>query len=782
MNPFVTFLLGLVLMFLLAWYIGTDYANRRRWLGTVLGILTVAVCLATVYPPSKTIRLGLDLQGGTSFLIRLVAERGEDGALREIHPIMLDQAVEVIRKRVDAFGVSEPVITPQGTDRILVQIPGLDAAQVEQARGQLQQVAKLEFKLVHPQSASLVSQIRAGQAITPPGFRVETYEAEREEGKPAEEEQLLVKTKTDLAGDRVAAAYPIFDQRGWGVLLKFDSAGANQFGVLTAAHVGERFAIVLDGKIQSAPVIREAIYGGSASITGRFTEREARDLASVLENPLSTPVAIEETRSASASLGTDSIRSGIFAGLGGLALILVCVTVYYRVAGLVAVFGLVVSVVLLFGAMAMFNFVLTLPGIAGVILTIGMAIDSNVLIYERLREEMAEGKSLAAAIDSAYRKAWSVIFDSNATTLITAAILFWLATGPIRGFAVTLTVGIVASVFAAMVVTHTCFAWLLAGKLGKLSMLSMLPADRHIDFLGKRRLWIGISVAVIAAGVTSLVVRGEKNLGVDFRGGDLLLMSTAKPVTAAAVRDKLKEIGLADVVIQREKSTKAEFISIRSPEGTSEQIEAQLKKALPEAGWVEQQKDRVGSLVGSELAKGSSIALALGLLGILVYVALRFEFAFALGGVVALLHDVLVTVGILSLTGRELSLMIVGALLTIAGYSINDTIVIFDRVREGFKAGRKGSTAEIMNEAINLTLSRTILTNGLTFLPVVALYLFGGPVVHDFSFAMLIGMVAGSYSTIFIASPIVLWWSSRRGLNLRAEVRKSQQPKQAAPA
>jgi SecD/SecF fusion protein len=300
MTPGFTFLAGISLLALSGWYFATSRARLKRILGTILTVLLVAFCLTTLYPPDKTIRLGLDLQGGTSFLIRLTPE-GE----RSIGPDTLDQAVEVIRKRVDQFGVSEPVITPQGADRILVQIPGLDPEQIAAARQQLAQVAKLEFRLVHPETDRLIAQIREGTNLVPAGYRVET-QTETSEGREIQEE-LLVKVRPDLLGDRVRKAFPTYDEQGWGVALQLDREGANLFGQLTEAHVGKRFAIVLDGKVQSAPVIREPIYGGHASITGDFTEEEVRNLASVLENPLQTPVTVEEERSVSATLGSDSI-------------------------------------------------------------------------------------------------------------------------------------------------------------------------------------------------------------------------------------------------------------------------------------------------------------------------------------------------------------------------------------------------------------------------------------------------------------------------------------------
>ena len=756
MTPGFTFLAGISLLALFGWYFATSRARLKRILGTILTVLLVAFCVTTLYPPDKTIRLGLDLQGGTSFLIRLSPE-GE----RSISADTLDQAVEVIRKRVDQFGVSEPVITPQGADRILVQIPGLAPEQIAAARQQLAQVAKLEFRLVHPENDRLIAQVREGTDLVPAGYRIETQKEISEEREIKEE--LLVKVRPDLLGDRVRKAFPTYDEQGWGVALQLDREGANLFGQLTEAHVGKRFAIVLDGRVQSAPVIREPIYGGHASITGDFTEEEVRNLASVLENPLQTPVTVEEERSVSATLGSDSIRSGVYAGLVGLALSFLFIIIYYRFAGLVASIALILNLVLLFGAMAMFNFVLTLPGIAGIILTIGMAVDANVLIYERLREELATGKPLNVALNAAYDRAFSAIFDSNVTTLITALILFWKATGPVKGFAVTLTIGIVASMFSALLVTRNCFNWAIAsGVLKRVTMSNLIKAT-NFDFLSKRRLSVGISALVILVSVVVFAVRGEKNFGIDFKGGDLLVLEAQKKVDEGDVRAALKQIDLEESVVQTEKSSGKEFLTIRSAPGTSDRIEKLLDEKFPEAKFRVEQSDKVGKLVGDELARNSLIALGLGIIGIFIYVTARFEFAFALGAIIALLHDVILTIGAFALFGRELSLIIVGAVLTIAGYSINDTIVVFDRIREGMRTTNAGSLQFIMNRAINETLGRTILTGGTTVLSTLALYFLGGPVLHDFAFTILVGILVGTYSSIFVASPIVLWWSRWTG-------------------
>jgi SecD/SecF fusion protein len=776
MSPGLTFFAGLGLLVLFAWYFATDVGLRKRLLATTLVMLLVAFSIATIWPPKEKIQLGLDIQGGTSFLIRLM------GGDKEVNKGMLDQAVEVIRKRIDYFGVSEPVISPVGNDRILVQIPGLDTAKIQEAREQLSRVAKLEFRLVYPDNGERLRAIDEGKEVIPPEYRIEVYKMAAEENEKPREERLLVKKKADLGGDRVRESHAYYGNEGWTVQLKFDSEGAKQFGKITEQYKGHRFAIVLDGVIQSAPVIRDAIYGGDAIITGKFGEKEARSLASVLENPLQTPVSIEEERSVSPTLGMDSIRASIMAGLMGLAITLVCVLIYYRLPGLVANLALLVNLILLIGALTMFRFVLTLPGIAGIILTIGLSVDANVLIYERLREEMALGKSLKVAMETAYQKAFSSIFDANVTTLITAIILFWQAAGPIRGFAISLTFGILASLFTALIVGRNALGWLVdAGRVKKISMLHLI-SSKNINFLGKGFLACMCSLALILAGATSFYIRGEKNFGVDFRGGDLVTLSSLAKIDVGQVRDALKPIGLADASIQESAQSGKNYITVRSPLNTSDKVEKQITQTMPTASFKVERSERVGALVGGELAKSSLVALALGILGILIFVTFRFELSFAVGAIVALLHDVIITVGVFSLLGRELTLTMVGAVLTIAGYSINDTIVVYDRIREGLASGRRGTIEEIMNSSINQTLSRTILTSTVTLIPILCLFFFGGPVLRDFSLAIIVGVVVGTYSSIFIASPIVLWWTRARGKStstLRREV--TQKPTAANP-
>jgi len=755
MTPLLTFFFGLLLLGLFAWYFSTESDGKKRWLGAVLTLLLVLFCLDSATPPEKKIRLGLDLRGGTSFLLQLVPQNGQ-----EITADMLQQAVEVIRKRVDKFGVSEPVIAPQGTGRILVQIPGLDPAQIQSTKEQLQQVAKLEFAEVHPNSDALIAQIDKGEAIVPPGYVIKESVQTRDEKSVTE--RLLVRKQADLTGEHVTKAFATFDQQGYGVSLNLDSEGAKTFLDVTTelAPYKGRLAILLDGKIQSAPAIRNGpIAGGQASITGNFKEKDARELASVLENPLRTPVTIEETRSVSPTLGADSIRAGVVSGIGGLALVMLFVFFYYRLAGLVALFGLLINIILLFGMMSMFHFVLTLPGIAGIILTIGLAVDANVLLYERLREELAAGKSLGAAIDGAYSKAFSAIFDANATTLITAGILFWQASGPVRGFSITLMLGIVASLFSAILFTRTAFRWMTKyAGLKRLTMANLAP--RHqFNFLGKRVLAVFVSVVLIGGSIAFFAKRGADNFGIDFRGGDLLVLDAQPALSVAETRAALEPLHLTEETIQLEQAGTQQMLAIRSAVDTSSKILEQLKASFPDRKITTAQQEKVGAQIGLEFARKALLALGLGMVGILIYVTLRFEFSFAVGALVALLHDVLITIGVFSLTGGELSLVMVGAILTIAGYSINDTIVVYDRIREGLRNRTGGSVEALMNRSINETLGRTILTGGLTLLSVATLFFFGGAVLKDFAFVILIGILVGTYSSVFVASPIVLWCS-----------------------
>ncbi len=581
------------------------------------------------------------------------------------------------------------------------------------------------------------------------------------------------------------------------ITLQFNNKGAERFGKVTAAYgpngdsnigseTGRRLAVILDGTLYCAPTINEPIYGGSAQITGMFTVDEAMKISNALRaGSLKAPLEIIQKSEVDPSLGHDAIQSGMTATLYGGAAVLLFMGAYYLLAGAIADLSLLLVMVLLpFGmwfASGVFGLfaaeagakpglpVLTLPGIAGIVLTIGMAVDANVLIFERIREELAAGKGLLGAITSGYSKAFSTILDANVTTLLTAAILFWQGSGAIRGFAVTLSAGILVSMLVVLVFTRL-FLETLAEKtpLQSLRMLSIIRRGTRIDFVGKRTIALSLSAAVIVISGFFFIQKGEANFGIDFTGGSSYLFRFAQAPAVEDVRSTLTEAGVEDVVIQYQRSLGADTqrggtLEIKADVDQGETVLTAMKNSYADAGIQEAGEEKIGAQVGEELKKKGITAIAVAMLGIILYISIRFEFAFAVGAIAAVLHDVLITVGLYCLFGRQLSLPIVAALLTIVGYSVNDTIVVFDRIREdiGLMKG-KASYREIANLSINQTLARTLLTSLTTLLTVTMLLLFGGGAINDFALALFIGIFVGTYSSIFVATPVVLLWHKEK--------------------
>ncbi|MCM8763027.1 MAG: protein translocase subunit SecF, partial [Candidatus Omnitrophica bacterium] len=404
---------------------------------------------------------------------------------------------------------------------------------------------------------------------------------------------------------------------------------------------------------------------------------------------------------------------------------------------------------------------LTLPGIAGIALSLGMAIDANVLINERIREELTSGQSLSSAIINGYRRAFTAIFDSNVTTLIAAFLLFQFGTGPIRGFAVTLTIGIIASLFTAIFFTRAIFELLLEfGILKGLPMLKLFGTTKF-DFIGKRKVFYAISLMVIIAGLILTFIKGKNVLGIDFSGGQLQEYKFKDHVSVDSVRLKLKEIGLSDASIQQFKDN-PQVVLIRTAMDKEAVITQELRRGFPDQDIQVLRIEKVGPLAGKMLGKKATAALFWSLIGILVYVAFRFKhWNFAIAGIIALFHDVLVTLSFMVFTQRPIDLLTITAFLTIIGYSINDTIVIYDRVRENSRFFKKGTLAELINLSVNQMLSRTVLTSGVTLLVVFSIFLYGGEVLSNFAFALLVGFFSGVYSTVYIASPLVLAWTRK---------------------
>ena len=697
------------------------------------------------------IRLGLDLQGGTSFLVEMDTNRLAQATDAST---ALSHAVEVLRKRVDKFGVAEPLILPQGNDRILVQLPGLSAADQESAKSAIQKAAFLEFRMVSPTSDQDIK-----EGIVQPGYEILKRKETTRNGRERTEE-VEVRKKAEMTGSGIKSAGVMRGNLGEPEIhFTLDAQGTERFAEITRENVHQRLAIVLDGNLYSAPVIQTPIENGSGQITGQFDNKEAFELANVLENPLRAPLHIIESREVDPTLGKDSIRSGINAAIYGTLAVAVFMIVYYFLAGLVANVALVANIVILLGVMCSIGTTLTLPGIAGIVLTVGMAVDANVLIYERIREESAKGKSLRGAIDAGYARAFGTIFDSNLTTLISSVILIYMGTGSIKGFGVTLTIGLIASMFTALVVTRLIFDFMLArGWLKSLPMLHLVRAEK-LDFMKLAKPAFVASWLLILVGTGYALHRGEGAFGVDFLGGDTTIFSVEQKPGEAAVRSVLTKAGVKDprIQFQRDVTNKRDTLRVDSATGTGDKVKATVLE-MKDAKFRLLGQDHIGATVGKEIQKTAVVAVLLSLFGILVYVAIRYEFSFAVGAVVAIIHDILMTIGWYCLSGREFNATTVAAILTIIGFSINDTIVIFDRIREDLKLGVRGTFREVMNQALNQTLSRTIITSGTVFLATLSLYLFGGGAINDFAFAFLVGIITGTYSSIYIASALVLWW------------------------
>ena len=709
----------------------------------VVAVIGWAIWMA--YPPQEKVKLGLDLKGGMHLILKVDIDKVPE----EVRHDATDRAIEIIRNRIDQFGVSEPLIQRQGANYIVVQLPGVTDR--ERALQIIKQTAHLEFKLVNEDVQKLNAALEGN---IPSG-----YELKYLNNKP-----LLLKEEPSLTGDSLIDA-----RVEWGTMqitpyvsFSLNSKGARVFARVTKNNIGRRLAIVLDGKVKSAPSIESEIPAGKGQITGRFSEDEVADLALILRTgALPAPIQVEEERTVGAALGEDSIEKGIRSVLVGAILVLLFMAGYYLWAGLIANFALCLNLILILGVLSYprLGATLTLPGIAGIVLTVGMAVDANVLIFERIREELKVGKTLRLAISSGYQKAFLTILDANVTTLIAAFILFQFGTGPVKGFATTLSIGILASMFTALIVTRLIFDIVSLGRLATLPMFQFIR-NPNFNFIGRRKTAYFISLFLIVIGMVSLISRGEQNLGIDFSGGTLQEFRFEKPISADRVREALKEINLGDSSIQQYKDKRD--ILVRTYADTAGRVIDKFKTEFSENSFEILRVETVGPAVGKDLTAKAISALIFALIGICIYISLRFEFRFAIAAIIALFHDVLIAAGALSLTGREFSVPVIAALLTVVGYSINDTIVVFDRIREDLRIMRKSKYEEIINASINQTLSRTLLTSLSTLLVVSALFFLGGAVINDFAFVLLVGVIVGTYSSIFVASPILVDWRKRK--------------------
>ena len=763
---------------------------------------TTAILNAVQREAMGRIHLGIDLQGGTSFLVEMETNRlgetqtitnklGQPETITNNVDVSgaLSQAVEVLRRRVDQFGVAEPVIQPEGNNRISIQLPGLSAAQMAEAETNISKVAFLQFFIVHDKSDQL---IKEGNVV--PGYQIMTTERTDPATNQKIVERYLVKKTAAMTGG-ISSAWPSRDNFGNPEIeFRLDSQHSDQFAQITRDNVHRGLAIVLDGQLQSAPTIQDELHGGGV-ITGHFTDDEARNLANVLQNPLQAPVHIIDKNEVDPTLGKDSIRSGIKASVIGVIAVAGFMLVYYSIAGAIADVALILNIIILLGVMCSIDTTLTLPGIAGVVLTIGMAVDANVLIFERIREESSKGKSLRGALEAGYDRAFGTIFDSHVTTLISSVILIFMGTGSVKGFGVSLTIGVAASLFTALVVTRLIFDFLIGRNvIKKLPMLHLIPATMKLDFMKLAvPAFIASWLLILIGNSYGVFVRGHDVFGVEFTGGEKMVLNVDpqhKP-GVDEVRKTATSVSGREVLVayQRNVGTGHDTLQVtaRASEkgddtATADKIFQALKAKFPDAQFGEKplSVSQEGPIVGEEIQQAAVIASLLAMFGILVYVAFRYEFSFAVGAVVAIIHDVLMTLGWYFLAGRELNATTVAAVLTIIGFSINDTIVIFDRIREDLRLGVRGSFRELMNQALNQTLSRTIITSGTVFLATLSLFIFGGGEINDFAFTFLIGIITGTYSSIYIASALVLWWHKGQRPKIGSSTQLAAEPN--APA
>jgi SecD/SecF fusion protein len=818
-------------------------------------------------PIHQSVNLGLDLQGGLEVVLRAVPPKDH-----KLTSSDMDRSVEIMRNRVDKLGVSEPEIRKQGSDQIVIQLPGVkDPGAALRLIGKTAQLwlFDLQADILEPtaQSNGFVNQ---PQPMTSLFQLLKTIQPQTKSGTPTEYYLVNPKAKKVVLGPqdttkRLRDAYrgrfnkpvpksfafygvpakkiilncgvgerycpavneapptrnyyylfkfdpenrthPVPEMTGADlkldgtrqdisqtegpiVLMEFTGKGGDKFHEITrelavrgqtaANQLGnhdaalQSFAIVLDREIKSAPTVDweqnpDGIAGGSAQITGIGDVGEAKDLALVLQTG-ALPVEFEQIdrTDVSATLGKDSLNEAKRAAIAGLVIVAIFLLLFYRFLGLVAVLGLGIYAAFLYAAILLFNVTLTLPGFAGLILTIGVAADANVVIFERIKEEARAGKSVRAAISAGYGKGFHTIVDANVVTAITALVLFSVATASVKGFALMLLIGTAISMVTAVAATRAMLG-LLGGFRWFDNPRFMGAAGAQgakwlqIDFMRKRFVWLAISGAVIAIAVGSLAVRGL-NLGIDFKGGTQLNFATPQAQALDDVRAAAREFGQGSAVIQgRGQATNGKYkrFQIRTEE-LSRTEQDQLSTSLQDRFNASiRGVDNVSSSFGRQIAKGAIIAIIVSLFLIVLYTSFRFDYKYALPIIAALIHDVVITVGIYSLTAREVTTATVAAVLTVLGYSIYDTIIIFDRIRENVPLMRRASFATIANISLWETIRRSLATTFITLLPVGSLYLFGGDTLKDFAFALLVGIGSGAYSSIFIAAPLLTIWKER---------------------
>lgn len=726
----------------------------------VAALAVIATSLYLVF--TMTPRLGLDLRGGTQLVFETM-----DSPTVKADSAAADRTLEVLHRRADALGVVDPTLVRSGEKRIIVELPGvLDSRKAAEVIGK---TAQLSFHAV------------TGQAQ--PGDK---------KALPDEGGQPLLIGPAVISGDGVTDASARTDPQqgpGWFVTVDFREAGPWQklTGAAACQPVGDpqrRVAIVLDNKIISSPQVNETVPctggmpGGSTSITGSFTVEEAQDLAALIKGgSLPVPLQMVEQRTVGPTLGAEAIEASAMAGIVGVLLTALFIIVIYRLVGVLAAIALAIYGAISYGALVALGATLTLPGLAGFVLAIGMAVDANVLVFERAREEYAKapGRGLRRALDLGFKNAWSAIADSNITTLLAAGLLFWLASGPVKGFGVTLSIGVIASLISAMLITRVLTQSTISKMSPKLSGLGSVGrlrtwlTRRDPQVMRRGRLWLAVAGGVLVVAVAGLAARGL-NFGVEFTGGRLVEYTAAQPMSADVAREAVSRAGFPSAVVQ----TSGDAISVRTGQISGDDA-ARIEQALGDVTKV--RDELIGPSLGEELRRNALIALGLALAAQLGYLAFRFRWTFGLAAVLALFVDAAIVLGVFAWLGKPIDGVFLAAMLTIVGYSVNDKVVVFDRVRELWTARPKGPFAGVVNSAILQTVPRTVNTGLGALFILAALAFFGGDSLRDFAIALLLGIVVGTLSSSFVAGPLAIEFERRS----KQPPPQPKQPKAARP-
>ncbi len=734
------------------------------------------------------LQLGLDLKGGVAFTLELdpVATADLDSYARSEK---LKKAQEIIESRINAFGVTEPIIRAVGNNRLEVQLPGVNTKDDPGVVDSLQKPAMLEFRLVYPFARPTG---QPGEEI-PPGYEKLTS-AETDSGHT---EELFVQRRPMADGKIIKRAYATLDQyNNPQINMDFTDEGRVKFAQITREVAGytaqlqaqqgpqarAQLAIVLDGKLQSYPGVEKEIDGGGAVINGRFTAMEAQNLSAVLNNPLDVPMHVKEQYEIGPSLAEDAVSSGLIASVIGSALVAAFMILFYSSGGFLAVIMLAINVVIIFGVMANFNATLTLPGLAGIVLTIGMAVDANILIFERMREELHAGKSLSTANQTGFVKALWTILDAHFVQLLICAVMIGLGTGPIKGFGVTLAIGVCSTLFSVLITGHMLLEFLVdGGILKKITMRHLLRHAPHWDFVKWGWKALIASWIIVVIGIAGIIYTGNAIYGIDFAGGDSVSLKFDKKIDTGAIRSASASAGIGEIMpaYVKDIGSDNEILRIDSVYGKAPALVSALQAKFPEAKFQSLGVSSVGPSIGNEILWNAIYAVAIAMLVTLLYIAFRFEFGFGVGAMISSLHDILMTIGVFVIIGHgilgfQFTAPMVAGILAIAGYSINETVVVFDRIREELRTNLTGSLKEIVNTAINKVFARTIMTSTSTLLAAAALFAFGSGVLKEIAFTFLIGIITSTFSAIFISSQVFYWY--HKGDRKRVEKHQDVKP------